>query len=178
MASKKEVVGALQKALNMSEADIKASNGNIGPKTQKDLQEYGYLPEVQVVINKGNNSTITEISNATSAIIANSRGVVAPPVDIKSKNPFQDILDKLSPAKTSTGASETPNQSNNMANNTKDSNLGKMVGYGQIGGLAGIGYAFYKKTGFWKGAGLYLLGSFVGALAAAAVMNITKKDDK
>ena len=63
-----------------------------------------------------------------------------------------------------------------MANHTNDKKdlLGKSIAIGQIGGLIGIGYAFYAKTGFWKGVGLYIVGSFAGSLAGAAYYNFKK----
>jgi hypothetical protein len=46
-----------------------------------------------------------------------------------------------------------------------------------IGFATGVGYAFYKKTGFWKGWGIAIIGSIVlgGVAYGIDVMNYNKK---
>ena len=46
---------------------------------------------------------------------------------------------------------------------------------GSIGAAAGLGYAFMKKTGFWKGAGIALLFSIAGSWVGAGVDTLQKK---
>jgi hypothetical protein len=50
--------------------------------------------------------------------------------------------------------------------------LGSSVGF-----ATGVGYAFYKKTGFWKGWGIAIIGSIVlgGVAYGIDVMNYNKK---
>jgi hypothetical protein len=66
-----------------------------------------------------------------------------------------------------------------MNNTTNDNNttqrLGKAIAISQVGGIVGIIYAFKVKSGFWKGAGYYLLGGMVGGLAGMAYYNFTAK---
>jgi len=50
----------------------------------------------------------------------------------------------------------------------------KIVGYSQIGGAVGIIYAFSTKSGFFKGVGYYLVGSFVAGLIASGVTSVKK----
>lgn len=50
----------------------------------------------------------------------------------------------------------------------------KIVGYSQIGGAIGIIYAFSTKSGFFKGVGYYLVGSFLAGLVASGVSSIKK----
>lgn len=45
-----------------------------------------------------------------------------------------------------------------------------------IGTVLAIGYAVYKKTGFWKGAGYGLLGSFTGGTLFRGVAFLTTKN--
>ena len=50
----------------------------------------------------------------------------------------------------------------------------KIVGYSQIGGALGIIYGVYTKSGFFKGVGFYLLGSFVAGLISSGITSVKK----
>ena len=41
--------------------------------------------------------------------------------------------------------------------------------FGSLGFAAGIGYAFYEKTGFWKGLGISIIGNVAGAAIGYAI---------
>lgn len=58
---------------------------------------------------------------------------------------------------------------------TDKQRLGRAIAISQVGGIVGIVYAFKVKSGFWKGAGYYLLGGMVGGLAGMAYYNFTAK---
>ncbi len=45
-----------------------------------------------------------------------------------------------------------------------------------LGFAVGIGYSFYKKTGFWKGFGYSLLFGIMGAGLSSAIAYATTKD--
>ena len=49
------------------------------------------------------------------------------------------------------------------------------IALGAVGAFTGIGYSIYKKTGFWKGFGNYILFGFAGILAGTAIHQLTKK---
>jgi len=66
-------------------------------------------------------------------------------------------------------------ETNNMKDNNTTQRLGKAIAISQVGGIVGIIYAFKVKSGFWKGAGYYLLGGMVGGLAGMAYYNFTAK---
>lgn len=59
--------------------------------------------------------------------------------------------------------------------NTDNQRLGRAIAISQVGGIVGIVYAFQVKSGFWKGAGYYLIGGLVGGLAGMAYYNFTAK---
>ena len=40
---------------------------------------------------------------------------------------------------------------------------------GSVGFAAGISYAFYEKTGFWKGLGISIIGNIAGAAIGYAI---------
>lgn len=47
-----------------------------------------------------------------------------------------------------------------------------------LGVVSGIGYSIFKKTGFLKGAGFYLLFGVAGSLIGTGINEIVKKDKK
>ena len=59
-------------------------------------------------------------------------------------------------------------------NNMEDKDYSKIVGYSQIGGALGIIYGVYTKSGFLKGVGFYLLGSFVAGLISSGITSVKK----
>jgi len=86
-----------------------------------------------------------------------------------SNDPVLNSFLKRNPVSIDT-AKETPTETKKEV-----SQIGKAIAIGQLGGVAGIVYAFAKKTGFWKGVGFYLIGSFTGGLLARAYLGATIK---
>jgi hypothetical protein len=88
-----------------------------------------------------------------------------------SKDPVLNSILKRNPVSIDT-AKEIPTETET---DKEVSHIGKAIAIGQLGGVAGIVYAFSKKTGFWKGVGFYLIGSFTGGLLAKAYLGATIK---
>ena len=48
--------------------------------------------------------------------------------------------------------------------------------FGALGAVSGIVFSIYKKTGFWKGAGNYILFGLCGSLLGTSIYYMTKKN--
>lgn len=141
MATKTNLIKALQTAVGSKVTGVLDSD------SLSDLKEYGFLPEVQVVLTNTGNLKNKDIVAATDAILVNqgkakSELKIATDNSFTFKNPFENIkLDIFGNNTTGKPKAET----NETPKNELEKKIGKTgVTLVIIGGLVVTGILIYK----------------------------------